>query len=97
MSDWKVDVLSFQKIFSFCGLKGHIVEIRGGVTLEEDEQRRTTECEDRARILGSRIRNSLFVRPPPLLSNIGILIDLLVPILSHFKSFSGTLQQKDEL
>ena len=59
MSDWIVDVLSFQKIFSLCGLKGHIVEIRGGVTLEDDEQRRTTECEDRARILGSRIRKNL--------------------------------------
>ena len=56
MSDWIVDVLSFQKIFSLCGLKGHIVEIRGGVTLVDNEQR-TTECEDRARILGSRIRN----------------------------------------
>ena len=42
MSDWIVDVLSFQKIFSLCGLKGHIVEIRGGVTLVDgrtDEQR----------------------------------------------------------
>ena len=49
MSDWIVDVLSFQKIFSLCGLKGHIVEIRGGVTLVDEQQ--TTECEDRARIL----------------------------------------------
>ena len=56
MSDWIVDVLSFQKIFSLCGLKGHIVEIRGGVTLVDNDGQRTTECEDRARILGSRIR-----------------------------------------
>ena len=45
MSDWIVDVLSFQKIFSLCGLKGHIVEIRGGVTLEDDEQRRNVKIE----------------------------------------------------
>ena len=57
VGEWILDVLSFKKIFSLCGLKGHIVEIRGGVTLV-DNGRRTTECEDRARILGSRIRNS---------------------------------------
>ena len=45
MSDWIVDVLSFQKIFSLCGLKGHIVEIRGGVTLVDDEQRRNVKIE----------------------------------------------------
>ena len=33
VGEWIVDVLSFKKIFSLCGLKGHIVEIRGGVTL----------------------------------------------------------------
>ena len=54
VGEWIVDVLSFKKIFSLCGLKGHIVEIRGGVTLVDG--RTTTECEDRARILGSRIR-----------------------------------------
>ena len=56
MGKWIVDVISFQKIFGFCGLRGHIVEIRRDVTLVDDGQRRTTECEDRARILGSRIR-----------------------------------------
>ena len=40
-----VDVISFQKIYGLCGLKGHIVEIRRGVTLVDgrttnnDEQR----------------------------------------------------------
>ena len=58
MGEWIVDVINFQKIFGFCGLRGHIVEIRRDVTLVDDEQR-TTECEDRARILGSRIRNIL--------------------------------------
>ena len=43
-----VGVISFQKIFGLCGLKGHIVEIRWDVTLVHA---RTTECEDRARIL----------------------------------------------
>ena len=56
MGEWIVDVISFQKIFGFCGLKGHIVEIWRDVTLVDDEQP-TTECEDRARILGTRIRN----------------------------------------
>ena len=56
MGEWIVDVISFQKIFGFCGLKGHIVEIWRDVTLVDNE-RRTTECEDRARILGTRIRN----------------------------------------
>ena len=48
MVQWKVGVMSFQKIFGLCDLKGHIVEIRWDVTLEDNE--RTTECEDRARI-----------------------------------------------
>ena len=56
MGELIVDVISFQKIFGFCGLKGHIVEIWRDVTLVDNE-RRTTECEDRARILGTRIRN----------------------------------------
>ena len=33
MDEWIVDVISFQKIFGLCGLKGHIVEIRWDVTL----------------------------------------------------------------
>ena len=41
-------VISFQKIFGLCGLKGHIVEIRWDVTLVHG--RTTTECEERARI-----------------------------------------------
>ena len=36
VGEWIVDVLSFKKIFSLCGLKGHIVEIRGGVTLVDN-------------------------------------------------------------
>ena len=46
--EWIMDGISFQKIYGLCGLKGHIVEIRGGVTLVDG---RTTECEDSARIL----------------------------------------------
>ena len=34
MGQWIVGVISFQKIFGLCGLKGHIVEIRWDVTLE---------------------------------------------------------------
>ena len=49
MGQWIVGVISFQKIFGLCGIKGHIVEIRWDVTLEDDT--RHTECEDRARIL----------------------------------------------
>ena len=50
MGQWIVGVISFQKIFGLCGLKGHIEEIRWDVPLEDP---RTTECEDRARILDS--------------------------------------------
>ena len=41
MGEWIVDVISFQKIFGFCGLKGHIVEIWRDVTLVDNEQRTT--------------------------------------------------------
>ena len=41
--EWIMDGISFQKIYGLCGLKGHIVEIRRGVTLvdgrTDDEQR----------------------------------------------------------
>ena len=43
-----MDVISFQKIFGLGGLECHIVEIWRDVTLVHG---RTTECEDRARIL----------------------------------------------
>ena len=49
LGEWIVHVISFQKILGSCGLNGHIMEIRLGVTLEDDG--RTTEYEDRARIL----------------------------------------------
>ena len=54
--EWIMDGISFQKIYGLCGLKGHIVEIRRGVTLVDgrrttDNGQRKTECEDRARIL----------------------------------------------
>ena len=45
-----VEVISFQKIFGLCGLKCHIMEIWMDVMLVDDGQR-TSECEDRARIL----------------------------------------------
>ena len=47
---WSDHVIGFQKIFGLCGLKGHIGEIWRDVTLVHNGQR-TTECEDRARIL----------------------------------------------
>ena len=49
MGELVVDVISFQKIFGLCALKCHIMEIWRGVTLVHGQ--RTTECEDRARIL----------------------------------------------
>ena len=39
---------TYSKMFGLCGLKGHIVEIRLGVTLVHGQR---TECEDRSRIL----------------------------------------------
>ena len=35
VGQWIVGVISFQKIFGLCGLKGLIVKIRWGVTLED--------------------------------------------------------------
>ena len=51
MGQWKVGVISFQKIFDLCGLKGHIVEILWDVTLVHDGRR--AKCEDR---IGQEIR-----------------------------------------
>ena len=51
VGQWIVGVISFQKIFGLCGLKGHIVEIRWDVTLVHARTHGRTECEDRARIL----------------------------------------------
>ena len=45
---WIGLVISFQKIYGLCGIKGHIVERRWDVTFVHG---RTTECEDSARIL----------------------------------------------
>ena len=42
---WIVGVISFQKIFGLCGLRGHKVEIRWDVTIVDNGR---TECEDRA-------------------------------------------------
>ena len=39
LGEWIVHVISFQKILSSCGLNGHIMEIRLGVTLEDNGQR----------------------------------------------------------
>ena len=35
LGEWIVHVISFQKILGLCGLNGHIMEIRLGVTLED--------------------------------------------------------------
>ena len=52
MGELVVEVISFQKIFGLCGLKCHIMEIWTDVTLDDTRtDGRTTECEDRARIL----------------------------------------------
>ena len=59
VGEWVVDVISFQKIFGLCGWY-HVVEIWRDVTLVHG---RTTEHEDRARILrnyGSRICKNTF-------------------------------------
>ena len=60
VGEWIVDVISFQKIFGLCGLKCHIVEIWRDVTLVDDGRQttdgRTTECEDRARILKQNLQ-----------------------------------------
>ena len=42
VGQWIVGVISFQKIFGLCGLKGHIVEIRWDVTLVHGQ--RTTDA-----------------------------------------------------
>ena len=39
LGEWIVHVISFQKILGSCGLNGHIMEIRLGVTLEDNGQR----------------------------------------------------------
>ena len=57
-----VDVISFQKIFGLCGLKCHIMEIWTDVTLDDTRTthgQRTTECEDRARILETEFAKSV--------------------------------------
>ena len=44
VGQWIVGVISFQKIFGLYGIKGHIVDIRWDVTLE-DTQRRNVKIE----------------------------------------------------
>ena len=39
MGQWVVGVISFQKIFGLCDLRGHKVEIRWDVTLVHNGQR----------------------------------------------------------
>ena len=56
-----MDVISFQKIFGLGGLECHIVEILRDVTLVYDE-RRTTEHEDRARILEAEFAKTNLVK-----------------------------------
>ena len=56
VGQWIVGVISFQKIFGLCGLKGHIVEIRWDVTLVHGQRTDgRTECEDSARILETEL------------------------------------------
>ena len=42
VGEWIVDVISFQKIFGLCDLKCHIMEIWRDVTLEDNDEQRTT-------------------------------------------------------
>ena len=59
-----VDVISFQKIFGLCGLKCHIMEIWTDVTLDDTRtDGRTTECEDRARILETEFAIQIHLIP----------------------------------
>ena len=53
--EWIMDGISFQKIYGLCVLKGHIVEIRGGGGSWTTDDGWMKECEDRAKILESRI------------------------------------------
>ena len=39
VGQWIVGVISFQKIFGLCGLKGLILEISWDVTLVDDDER----------------------------------------------------------
>ena len=57
---WIGLVISFQKIYGLCGIKGHIVERRWDVTFIHG---RTTECEDSARILkqNSQFDNNIWL------------------------------------
>ena len=43
MGERIVDVIGFQKIYGLYGLKHHIVEIRGGVTRRDNDERQTRE------------------------------------------------------
>ena len=64
VGQWIVGVTSFQKIFALCGLKSHIVEIWRDVTLVHGRtDGRTTECEDRARILETEFAKRTVLRP----------------------------------
>ena len=56
--EWIVNVISFQKIFGLCGLKGHIDKEGCHACPRTDGQR--TECEDRARILETEFAIAYF-------------------------------------
>ena len=43
VGEWIVHVISFQKILGSCGLNGHIMEIRLGVTLEDNDGQRNVK------------------------------------------------------
>jgi len=43
LGEWIVHVISFQKILGSCGLNGHIMEIRLGVTLEDNDGQRNVK------------------------------------------------------
>ena len=45
VGQWIVGVISFQKIFGLCGLKGNIVVIRWDVTLEHTQRNMKIELE----------------------------------------------------
>ena len=59
VGQWIVGVISFQKMYGLYGLKHHIVEIRGDVTMR-DKQTTTEHCYSANWMLESEFRNILF-------------------------------------
>ena len=80
-----------QKILGSCGLNGHIMEIRLGVTLEDnDGQRRTTECEDRARILDAEFAMMTLVMVMMMVVMVVMMMLVMVMMMMMMIMMTGT-------